>query len=100
MIQSMERGLYVTRFHYVNGFVDPMQAVFTGMTRDGTYWVEDGVVKYGVKNLRWTESMLRAFSNVRFLGRERKLVGTDDGMGVLAPAVYFKDFTFTGTTGH
>ncbi len=100
MIASMERGLYATRFHYVNGFVEPMQAVFTGMTRDGTFWVEDGEIKYGVKNLRWTESMLRAFSNVKMLGRDRKLVGVADGIRTVAPAVYFNDFTFTGTTEH
>jgi PmbA protein len=100
MVSSMERGLYATRFHYVNGFVEPMQAVFTGMTRDGTFWVEDGEIKYGVKNLRWTESMLRAFSNVKMLGRDRKLVGVADGIRTVAPAVYFKDFTFTGTTEH
>jgi len=100
MIAGMERGLYVTRFHYVNGFVEPMQAVFTGMTRDGTYWVEEGQVKHGVKNLRWTESMLRAFSNVKLLGRERRLLNVSDGIRVVVPAVYFKDFTFTGTTEH
>lgn len=100
MIAAMERGLYVTRFHYVNGFVEPMQAVFTGMTRDGTFWVEDGEIKYGVKNLRWTESMLRAFSNVKLLSRDRKLVNITDGIRVVSPAIYFKDFTFTGTTEH
>lgn len=100
MLASMERGLYATRFHYVNGYVEPMQAVFTGMTRDGTFWVEDGEIKYGVKNLRWTESMLRAFSNVKALGRERKLTGVTDGIRTVSPAVLFKDFTFTGTTEH
>lgn len=100
MIAAMERGLYVTRFHYVNGFVEPMQAVFTGMTRDGTFWVEDGEIKHGVKNLRWTESMLRAFSNVKLLGKERKLVNVSNGIRVVSPAIYFKDFTFTGTTEH
>jgi len=100
MIATMERGLYVTRFHYVNGFVEPMAAVFTGMTRDGTFWVEDGEVKYGVKNLRWTESMLRAFSNVKMLGRERVLVNAAEGIATVAPAVYFQGFTFTGATEH
>jgi PmbA protein len=100
MIASMERGLYVSRFHYVNGYVEPMQAVFTGMTRDGSYWVEDGKIKYGVKNLRWTESMLKAFSNVKALGKERALVNASGGIMTLSPAVYFKDFTFTGTTEH
>jgi len=100
MIAALDGGLYVTRFHYVNGYVEPIQAVFTGMTRDGAYWVEGGRIKYAVKNLRWTESMLQAFSNIRMLGREPKLITGGDGEAAVAPAVYFKDFNFTGTTEH
>lgn len=100
MIAAMDHGLYATRFHYVNGYVEPMQAVFTGMTRDGTFWVEDGKIQYGVKNLRWTESMLRAFCSVKMLGRESKLVNASDGLMTVSPAVYFRDFAFTGTTEH
>ncbi len=99
MVAAMDHGLYATRFHYVNGFVEPMQAVFTGMTRDGTFWVEDGKIKYGVKNLRWTESMLRAFSQVKVIGRERRLINAEMP-SALAPMVYFENFTFTGTTEH
>lgn len=100
MIAALDGGLYVTRFHYVNGFVEPMQVVFTGMTRDGAYWVEGGKIKYAVKNMRWTESMLRAFSNVKMLGREVRLVTSGDGEAAVAPAVYFEGFNFTGTTEH
>ena len=98
MIKSLERGLYVTRFHYINGFVEPMQAVFTGMTRDGTFWVEDGEIKYPVKNLRWTQSMLEAFSNVKMISKDVKVTGTPDGIMVVAPAMYISDFNITGAT--
>lgn len=100
MISSMERGLYITRFHYINGFVEPMQAVFTGMTRDGTFMVEDGKIAYPVKNMRWTQSMLAAFSNVTMISKERKLFGTADEIKIYTPAMYVKDFEFTGTTEH
>ena len=100
MINSMDRGLYITRFHYINGYVEPMQAVFTGMTRDGTFWVEDGKIAYPVKNLRWTQSMLSAFSNVEMMSKERKLFGSADEISVYTPAMYIKDFEFTGSTEH
>jgi PmbA protein len=100
MISSMEKGLYITRFHYINGFVEPMQAVFTGMTRDGTFWVEDGKIAYPVKNLRWTQSMLAAFSNVVMISKERKLFGSADEIKIYTPAMYIKEFEFTGTTEH
>jgi predicted Zn-dependent protease len=98
MIKSLDRGLYVTRFHYINGFVEPMKAVFTGMTRDGTFWVEDGEIKYPVKNLRWTQSMLEAFSNVKMISKDVKVSGTPDGMMTVAPAMYISDFNITGAT--
>jgi len=98
MIKSMERGLYVTRFHYINGFVEPMKAVFTGMTRDGTFWVEDGEIKHPVKNLRWTQSMLEAFSNVKMISKDVRVTGTPDGIMAAAPAMYISDFNITGAT--
>ncbi|MBE0431087.1 MAG: TldD/PmbA family protein [Dehalococcoidia bacterium] len=96
MIGSCRRGLLVTNFHYVNGFLDPKKALMTGMTRYGTFLVEDGKIKHAVKNLRWTESMLRAFSNVQAISREREVISDEGGMFSLMPAVYIKDFTFTG----
>jgi PmbA protein len=96
MISSCRRGLLVTNFHYVNGFLDPKKALMTGMTRYGTFFVEDGKVKHAVKNLRWTESMLRAFSNVKAISREREVISDEGGSFAVMPAVYVKDFTFTG----
>ncbi len=100
MIESVERGLLVTRFHYINGLLDTTNALFTGMTRDGTFLIENGKVKHGVKNLRFTESMLKAFSNVAQISRDKKIVNSwwgDIGC-VVAPAMLIKNFKFTGKT--
>jgi predicted Zn-dependent protease len=96
MIASCQRGLLVSQFHYVNGYLDPKKALMTGMTRYGTFLIEGGKIKHAVKNLRWTESMLRALSNVKAISREREVI-PQDGMGfAIMPAVYIRDFTFTG----
>ena len=100
MIGSVERGLLITRFHYINGLLDTTNALLTGMTRDGTFWIENGKVKHGVKNLRFTESMLKAFSNVAQISQEKKIVNSWWGdLGcVVAPAMLMKNFKFTGKT--
>lgn len=96
MIRSTRRGLIVTRFHYVNP-VHALRTIVTGMTRDGTFLVEDGEVQGPVKNLRFTQSILEALSAVEAVGAQRKLIG---GMGgaVLVPALKLGQFNFTGVT--
>lgn len=100
LVGGLTRGLLVTRFHYVNGLLDTRKALFTGMTRDGTFLVENGRVTKAVKNLRFTESMLRAFSNVDGITRERETEGGNwGGLGsVTTPSMLIRDFTFTGST--
>lgn len=93
MIASTERGLLVTRFHYVN-VLQPVQTVMTGMTRDGTFLIENGRITGPVMNLRFTESVIEALSNVEMLGKDLMLV---EGM-VSAPAMKVKSFRFTGAT--
>ncbi|MFP3904019.1 MAG: metallopeptidase TldD-related protein, partial [Armatimonadota bacterium] len=92
MIAEIDRGLLVTRFHYTN-VVSPKQSVLTGMTRDGTFMIEDGEIVGGIKNLRFTESILQAFSRVEAIGAEGKLCGR-----VWAPAMLIRDFNFSGAT--
>jgi PmbA protein len=99
MVQELDKGLWVSHFHYVNGYVDPRNAVFTGMTRYGTFWVEGGKVKHPVKNLRFTESMLKAFSNVQALSKKRRTFGDVYSSKVL-PDLLIQKFKFTGTTEH
>jgi PmbA protein len=100
MLASIKKGILVTRFHYINGFLDTPKALLTGMTRDGSFLVENGQIVSGIKNLRFTESMLRAFSNIEAISKESELVDTwwgDIGC-VRAPALLIKDFNFSGKT--
>ena len=95
MIASTERGILVTRFHYVNP-VHPVKAIVTGMTRDGTFLIEGGKVTKGLTNMRFTESILGALSRVERISAERSLEG---GMlAIVCPAVKVEGFTFTGAT--
>ncbi|HVP57819.1 MAG TPA: metallopeptidase TldD-related protein [bacterium] len=98
MVASLDKGLVVTRFHYVNGLLDTRRALFTGMTRDGTFYVEGGKVKYPVKNLRFTHSMLDAFSNVEMASKDAKLFLSDWFGGSVLPALKIKGFNFSGKT--
>lgn len=100
MIESLERGLLVTRFHYINGYLDTKNALMTGMTRDGTFWIEKGKIKHGVKNLRFTESMLKAFSNISQISRQRRIAipWWGDIGAIVAPAMLIRNFMFTGKT--
>jgi len=100
MIAGVERGILVTRFHYINGFIDTPKAVLTGMTRDGTFLIENGQIKRGIRNLRFTDSVLRAFSQVKGISKTRQLMPAWwDAIGCLAvPTVHLGSFKFTGTT--
>ncbi len=92
MIASTKRGILVTRFHYTN-IAHRMSASFTGMTRDGTFLIEDGKITRPVKNLRVTQSITEAMSDTQMIGRERSL---EDG--VLAPALKLGKFRFSSAT--
>jgi PmbA protein len=98
LIAGLERGLLVTRFHYTNP-VHPKLAIVTGMTRDGTFLVEDGAVVRPVRNLRFTQSYLEAMAGVAAVSSERKTLRGFLG-GVVVPAVRLDGWTFTGTTEH
>jgi len=92
MIASTDRGLLVTRFHYTN-VIHPLLTVITGMTRDGTFLIEGGKITKPVKNLRFTESVLQALSNVEMIGKDLSLQGM-----AAVPAIKVRSFRFTGTT--
>jgi PmbA protein len=98
LVGGLERGLLVTRFHYTNP-VHPKLAIVTGMTRDGTFLVEDGAVVGPVRNLRFTQSYLDAMAAVVAVSRERKTLRGFLG-GVVVPALRLESWTFTGTTEH
>jgi predicted Zn-dependent protease len=96
MIASTERGLYVTRHHYTR-MVHPRDAIVTGMTRDGTFLIENGEIAYPVKNLRFTQSYVQALAGVEAVGRETRLMSVWLG-ATRVPALKLKAFTFTGKT--
>ncbi|MGE3272112.1 MAG: TldD/PmbA family protein [Chloroflexota bacterium] len=96
LAKGIERGLWVTRFNYVN-VVKSDQAVLTGLTKDGTFLIENGEVTRPVKNLRFTQGVLDAWNGLSALGAERRLM---EGWGgaVLAPAMRLDRFRFTGVS--
>ncbi len=98
MLASTERGIWVTRFHYTNP-VHPVKTVLTGMTRDGTFLIENGQITRPLKNLRFTQSVLEAFSQVEMLGSKLKMLKHGWGnFATCAPAAKIHGFQFTGTT--
>jgi PmbA protein len=103
MIRETDNGILVTRFHYTN-IIDPHKLIFTGMTRDGTFLIEDGKVTNGVKNLRFTENVIDVLNRLVAIGDKPKLVASDPGYGVRfatgvsVPAIKVKEFNFTSST--
>jgi predicted Zn-dependent protease len=96
MIARCKRGILVSNSHYVNGYLDTKRALITGMTRYGTFLVENGEITKALKNLRWTESMLRALSNVTAISREREVFARGGVFFSIVPAVMIGGFTFIG----
>ncbi len=98
LIGSVARGILVTRFWYTR-LVHPLHVMMTGLTRDGTFLIENGQVTLPVKNLRFTTSYIDALKNVRAVGRETQLVRDDwYGMSFRVPALVVDGFNFTGVT--
>jgi PmbA protein len=93
MIASVKRGVYVTRFHYVN-VEDQARQTLTGMTRDGTFLIEDGELARPVRDLRFTQPMLDGLDTTLAVSRERALVGED--APALVPYLLLERFAFTG----
>jgi PmbA protein len=97
LVGRVERGLYVTRFHYVNGLLDTRRAVMTGMTRDGLFAIRDGQLGQAVTNLRFTESILDAFGRLGGVGDALEAhPGSWVSGTTLCPALLLRDFHFTG----
>ncbi len=97
LMRGIKRGLWVTRLHYVN-IVHPLHAILTGMTRDGTFLIEDGAITRPVKNLRFTQNILEAFGDAELsdtLILQKGILG-----GTLAPAVRVAAFNFSSGTEH
>lgn len=100
MVRETKRGIYVTRFHYTNP-LDAPKALITGMTRDGTFLIENGEIASPVRNLRFTQGIMEAFQAASLIGREWKPHRYSSWLGVgasTAPAMRVDSFRFTGVT--
>ncbi len=96
MLAATKRGVWVSRFWYTRP-VHPLTVVLTGMTRDGTFLIEDGRIVAPVKNLRFTQSYLEAMNRVEQIGRETMLLPSFAG-SCRVPALRIRDWEFTGAT--
>ena len=94
MIKSTERGVLVTRLWYLRE-VDPRTILYTGLTRDGTFLIENGKITKALKNFRFNESPLFMLNNLETLGRPVRLAGTEAGGAIVVPAIKVRDFNFT-----
>jgi predicted Zn-dependent protease len=94
MIKSTERGILVTRLWYLRQ-VDPRTILFTGLTRDGTFLIENGKLSKAIKNFRFNESPLFLLNNLQAIGPSVRLAGTEAGGPIVMPAIKAKDFNFT-----
>jgi PmbA protein len=96
MLASIERGVWVSRFWYTRP-VHPLKVVVTGMTRDGTFLIENGRITAPIKNLRFTQSYVDALNEVEAIGREARLLPAIAGHSRV-PALHIRRWNFTGAT--
>ncbi|MBC6949211.1 TldD/PmbA family protein, partial [candidate division KSB1 bacterium] len=88
MIKSTAKGILVTRTWYIRT-VDPQTLLYTGLTRDGLYYIENGQIKFPIKNFRFNESPVIMLNNIEALGKPERINGN------LIPPMKLRDFTFT-----
>jgi PmbA protein len=96
MIRSTERGVLVTRFWYIRE-VEPYEKVLTGMTRDGTFLVENGRVTGGIRNFRFNQSIIEALAKVETLGPAVRATG-EESFEMVVPPMKIRDFHFSEVT--
>jgi PmbA protein len=96
MVASTERGVLVTRLWYIRE-VEPFEKILTGMTRDGTFLVENGRVQGGVRNFRFNESLIHMFSSVEAMSVPVRSSG-EESFDMVVPAMKVREFNFTEVT--
>jgi len=94
MIKSTERGILVSRLWYIR-MVDPQSLLLTGLTRDGTFYIENGKIMFPIKNFRFNESPVIMLNNVEALGKPERTISVESYRSYLIPPMKIRDFTFT-----
>jgi predicted Zn-dependent protease len=96
MVASTDRGILVTRCWYIRE-VDPYEKILTGMTRDGTFYIEDGKLRHGLRNFRFNQSLIHMLSNVSEMGTPVRASG-EESFDMVVPPMKVRDFNFTEVT--
>jgi predicted Zn-dependent protease len=94
LVRGTQKGVLVTRTWYIR-MVDPQTVLLTGLTRDGTFYIENGEIKYPVKNFRFNESPVIMLNNIEELGKPIRVQGDESDIIMMIPPMKLRDFTFT-----
>lgn len=94
LVAGTQKGILVTRTWYIR-MVDPQTVLLTGLTRDGTFYIENGQIKHPVKNFRFNESPVIMLNNIEELGRPVRVAGDESSFVMMIPPMKLRDFTFT-----
>jgi predicted Zn-dependent protease len=94
LIKGTKKGVLVTRTWYIR-LLDPQTLLLTGLTRDGTFYIENGEIMYPVKNFRFNESPVIMLNNVEELGKPMRIAGDESNYAMMIPPMKLRDFTFT-----
>jgi predicted Zn-dependent protease len=94
LIRGTKKGVLVTRLWYIRD-VDPQTLLLTGLTRDGTFYIEDGKIQFPIKNFRFNESPVIMLNNVEELGKPERTISVESNVNYLLPPIKVRDFTFT-----
>lgn len=94
LIKGTKKGILVTRLWYIRP-VDPQTLLLTGLTRDGTFYIENGEIKYPIKNFRFNESPVIMLNNLEELGKVERTVSVESNVNYLIPPMKIRDFTFS-----
>jgi len=86
----------VTRCWYIRE-VDPYEKILTGMTRDGTFWIEEGKLRHGLRNFRFNQSLIHMLSNVNEMGTPVRASG-EESFDMVVPPMKVQGFNFTEVT--
>ncbi|MGE0772002.1 MAG: TldD/PmbA family protein [Cyclobacteriaceae bacterium] len=94
LIAGTKKGVLVTRLWYIRD-VDPQTLLLTGLTRDGTFYIENGKIQYPIKNFRFNESPIIMLNNLEELGKVERTVSVESDINYLLPPMKIRDFTFS-----
>lgn len=94
LIRGTEKGILVTRTWYIR-MVDPQTVLLTGLTRDGTFYIENGEIKHPIKNMRFNESPVIMLNNIEELGKPVRVGDDESPFVMMIPPMKLRDFTFT-----